>query len=159
MTDSKKILFVCLGNICRSPALMSELRRQAEKRGLGSKVIVDSCAMTSWNIGEPPDHRMRKAALARGLTLEHTARLLRKEDFKAFDLILAVDREVLQLLERSAAHAEVTAQIALATAFSKAFKNEDMLDPYYDAEHAFDRTMVMAEDCCVGILDHFFSAR
>jgi protein-tyrosine phosphatase len=156
-SEKKKVLFVCMGNICRSPVLMAELQRQAKERKLENQVFVDSCALTAWHIGENTDLRMQKAALSRGLKVQHKAKLFEKEYFKTFDLIFAVDRDVLHLLLQAAKDAHPTAKVALATAYSKTYKDQDIQDPYYDVESAFDRTMLMAEECCRGILDMLFT--
>ncbi len=145
-----------MGNICRSPALMAELHRQALARGIDRYLAIDSCAMTAWHVGEPPDYRMRTAALAHGLQIKHTAKLLQKAYFTSFEWVLAVDREVLRLLEQAAQHATVTGKIALATSFSKAFKDQDIADPYYGGEESFDLTMTIVKECCQGILDTLF---
>ena len=152
----KSILFVCMGNICRSPALMAELQRQAKIRELQDKLLVDSCAVSGWHIGEPSDYRMRAAALAHGLEIHHRAKLFEKTYFTTFDWVLAVDREVLHLLEQAAKHAMITSRIALATSFSKAYKDTDIADPYYGEDKSFDLTMVIIRECCQGILDTLF---
>jgi len=154
--SAKSVLFVCMGNICRSPALMAELRRQAQARGVDRHLIVDSCALTAWHVGEPADYRMRSAALEHGLEIEHTAKLMQKAYFTSFDWVLAVDREVLYLLEQAAKHATVTSKMALVTHFSKAFKDQDITDPYYGGKKSFDLTIMIVKECCQGILDALF---
>jgi protein-tyrosine phosphatase len=151
-----KVLFVCMGNICRSPALMAELHRQAKAREVTDRLYVDSCAVTGWHVGEPADYRMCAAALAHGLEIHHVAKIFEKTYFTTFDWVLAVDREVLHLLEQEAKHAVVTSQIALATSFSKAYKDQDIADPYYGGEKSFDLTMIIIRECCQGILDTLF---
>ena len=136
---------------------MAELQRQAKARKLENRLLVDSCALTAWHIGENTDLRMQKAALAKGLKVQHKAKLFQKEYFKTFDFIFVVDRDVQHLLMQSAKETDPTAKIALATAFCETYKDQDIQDPYYDIETAFDRTMLMAEECCRGILDMLFT--
>jgi len=136
---------------------MAELQRQAKEKKLEDQLLVDSCALTAWHVGENTDPRMQKAALSRGLKVQHKAKLFQKEYFKTFDFIFVVDRDVLHLLMQAAKETKPTAKIALATAFCDAYKDQDIQDPYYDKETAFDRTVLMAEGCCRGILDMLFT--
>ena len=91
MSDKYKILFVCLGNICRSPAAEGIFRQMVEKRGLGEKLEADSAGTYAGHTGEQPDSRMRNAAYARGYLLTHRARQVRLRDFEEFDRIVAMD--------------------------------------------------------------------
>ena len=86
-----KILFVCLGNICRSPAADGIMRHIVRKRGLGAEIAVDSAGTYAGHTGELPDARMRRAALRRGYELTHRARQIREEDFGKFDMIVVMD--------------------------------------------------------------------
>lgn len=140
-----------MGNICRSPILMAILRKKAEERNIPLRV--DSCALTTWYLGQPIDPRMAKAAEGLDLTFDQRARLITEKDFSAFDLILGVDREVVSMLKLLAKEFHYKGTIALATAYSKRFKDQDIHDPYYGQAEQFKKTVVMAEDCCEGILN------
>lgn len=147
------ILFVCMGNYCRSPALMAVLNKLAEDRGMSNRILVDSCGLTREFIGQSPDPRMVQAAIGLDLSFKHQARLLTDEDFRIYDLILAVDFEVLHHLKNLVREKNFTGKLALATSFSQTFFNQEMPDPYYGGSNNFMRTLLIAEDCCKGILD------
>lgn len=153
MSPKIAVLFVCMGNICRSPVLMAILRKKAEEKNLSDRISVDSCAISGWFLGDPVDPRMVAAAEGRGLILDHSARLLDDSDFSAFDLILAVDREVLRALQAHAREQKYKGKVALATAYSKRFKDQDIIDPYYGGPEQFKKTIEIAEDCCEGIIN------
>ncbi len=87
----KKLLFVCLGNICRSPAAEGIMRYMVKREGLGDRIFCDSAGTYGGHAGDMPDHRMRRAAAARGYDLVHRSRQLRTEDFDRFDMILTMD--------------------------------------------------------------------
>jgi len=146
-----KILFVCLGNICRSPALEAILRHLAQKKGIQSRLFIDSCAVTSWYVGEQADSRMRATAQGQGIKIDHIARLISPSDFEKFDLILAVNREVLEELKHLAPQ-EFSSKLQLATDFSLNFTGQDIPDPFYGDQVAFDRVMEMGMDVAKGIL-------
>jgi protein-tyrosine phosphatase len=147
-----RVLFVCAGNICRSPLLEGMLRRRAEERGLGERVFADSCAVTSWFLGAPPEDGARQAALRRGVPLEHRAKLFEERFFACFDTILAVDRAVLETLLSYARTPEARAKVHLATDYSVAYTGQDIPDPYGQDADAFNHVAIMAEDICAGLL-------
>ncbi len=132
---------------------MAILQKFAQDRGGAGGLRIDSCALTAWFLGQPVDPRMVDAAAALDLRLDHRARLLTDEDFTSFDLLLAVDREVLSHLQILAEKKGYKGQIALATSYSKRFAGQDISDPYYGGPEGFKRTIEIAEDCCTGILD------
>ena len=125
-----------------------------KERNLEEKIYVDSCALTIWYVGQPIDPRMAEAAKGKGLVYDHRARQIADEDFAIFDHILAVDREVLHFLEELAQEKGGKDKIALATSFSKRFKDLDMHDPYYGGPEGFKKTVEMAEDVCQGLLEY-----
>lgn len=131
---------------------MAMLRKKAEEKNLADRIRVDSCALTVWFLDQPVDPRMMAAAEGRGLNLDHRARLISDKDFSSFDLILAVDREVLGPLQEFAKEQNYQGEVALATAYSKRFKDQDIHDPYYGGPKQFEMTVEMAEDCCEGII-------
>ncbi len=147
-----KVLFVCLGNICRSPAAEEILRHMA-KAG-SQEVEVSSCGLGDWHLGAYPDHRMLKAAQMRGFMLSSRAKMIEKENFAYYDLILAADHEVLHNLYKYAATAEEKAKLHLINDFSAVYKGQDVPDPYYQGEAGFELVLDMLEDACEGILSY-----
>lgn len=143
---ARSVLFVCLGNICRSPAGEGILKRIAEDRGL--KIKVESCGIGDWHAGQLPDPRMQAAASDRGVTLTSRAKQFHPRFFDEFDIILALDREVLKDLYKFATTVEHKAKVHLATAFSTSYKNQDVPDPYYGGRADFDLVLDMMEDVC-----------
>lgn len=152
------LCFICLGNICRSPALAAVFEAMAEKRGAADLFFVDSMALTTYYIGRPADERMRLVASKHGVKIEHIAQLFRPADFQRFDAIFGATDECLEILNDLAVSDEERKKVFMATAFSKKFKNQEIPDPYYDGEEAFERVMQMSFDACEGILDHFLQS-
>lgn len=148
------VLFVCLGNICRSPAAEGMLRHMAAQDPSLPELRVESCGLGDWHVGQLPDERIRYAAKARGITLANRAQVFKHHFLDEFDYILAADHEVLNDLYRYATNPEHKAKIHLITDFSKAYKNEEVPDPYYQGEHAFELVLDMLEDSCQGLLEH-----
>ena len=102
MNDTTKILFVCLGNICRSPAAEGILRAMAARRGVADRIEIDSAGTYGGHAGQLPDTRMRRAAAQRGYELTHRARQVREEDFERFDMIVVMDDMNYETLHRLA---------------------------------------------------------
>lgn len=153
------VLFVCLGNICRSPAGEGILLSMAAKRGLGGDVEVESCGTGAWHVGELPDERMRKAALNRGLDLQSRGQQFERNFFDRFDYVLAADRVVFQDLCDLAGVKSKKDKVYLMTHFSKRFKGEDVPDPYFGDGEGFDEVLDMLEESCEGLLDHFIEEK
>ena len=148
------VMFICLGNICRSPAAEGILKHQAAKQGLNLDLRVESCGIGGWHIGESPDIRTQEAAKNRGIVLSSRAKKFDPSFLQEFDLILAADSEVLHDLYRHAKTPEQKAKIHLINDFSEYYKGQDIPDPYYRGEAGFDLVMDMLEDACQGILEH-----
>lgn len=147
-----RVLFVCLGNICRSPAAEGILRSLADKAGI-SDLTVASCGMGDWHLGQLPDLRIRQAALLRGYTLTSKAKPFIPNFLDEFDYILAADSDVLEYLHGQAHTTEHKAKLHLMTAFSTAHKNLPVPDPYYQGPAAFDHILDILEDACQGLLN------
>lgn len=148
------IMFVCLGNICRSPAAEGILRHLAEKNKDIHNIHVRSCGVGSWHIGQLPDERMRDIAKRRGIILSSRAQQFHRDHFEEFDYILVVDHGVLNTLYQYAETPEHKAKIHLITAFSTSYQDEEIPDPFYSGEAAFDLVLDMLEDSCQGLLEH-----
>ena len=147
-----RLLFVCLGNICRSPAADGVMRDVVEKAGLASRIEIDSAGTAGWHSGKLPDNRMRQAARARGLTLDHWARQLKSADLERFDLILAMDRDNernIRALDREKRHAD---KIRLFCDFCSEHAEREVPDPYYGGPEGFEHVLDLIEDGCEGLL-------
>jgi protein-tyrosine phosphatase len=139
-----RILVVCLGNICRSPLAEVALRHELDAAGLADRVTVDSAGTGDWNVGKPPDARMRTAASATGLILDGTARQIAAEDLADSDLILVMDghnlADVLALAPDDSTRDKV--HLFLEYAGGKG----EVPDPYYGGEEGFTRVVAMVRD-------------
>ena len=140
-----KILFVCTGNICRSPTAEGVLRHHVQKAGLGAQVLVDSAGTTGYHAGDAPDRRSVKAAKKRGIDIAHLrARQVQPKDFHEFDLILALDNSHLTQLRRRAP-GDAKAQIALFLEHAGATAEREVPDPYYGQEQDFEYVLDLIE--------------
>ena len=149
-----RILFVCMGNICRSPTAEAVMRSLLEEAGLAD-VEVESAGTGGWHAGEPPDARATDAAARRGVVLEGAARQVRASDFADFDLILAMDRGNLRELREIAPDAASRAKIRLLREFDPASAGApdlDVPDPYYGGDRGFETVLDQLEAACRGLL-------
>jgi protein-tyrosine phosphatase len=151
----RSILFVCLGNICRSPAAEGLFRRLVAERGLVAEILVDSAGTSGYHAGEPPDSRMRGAAAARGVRLAGSARRVRSDDLERFDLIVAMDRiNRRDLLALAGARDEA---VRLLSDFLPDGWPADVPDPYYGGEDGFERVLDMIAEACEPLLEHLLA--
>jgi protein-tyrosine phosphatase len=151
----QRVLFVCLGNICRSPTAEAVMRGLVAERGLDSQVEVDSAGTGSWHIGNPPDHRATEAAASRGVELGGAARQVSQADLEAFDWVIAMDRENLEDLRALRTGAEGEAEPALLRSFDPdavAAGDLDVPDPYYGGSEGFEIVLDVVERGCDGLL-------
>lgn len=152
-TMKRRILFVCLGNICRSPAAEGVLRDMALRSGMEERVEIDSAGTYSSHAGQLPDTRMRAAALARGYVLTHHARPIRESDFFDFDIIVAMDDNNYHNLFRLAPTIESREKIFRMSEFFTRHKEwTHVPDPYYEGHEGFELVLDMLEDGCAEIL-------
>jgi protein-tyrosine phosphatase len=150
----RRLLFVCLGNIVRSPLAEHMFRHRARLVGLDGKYQVDSAGTSAWHIGESPDPRMRRVALAHGLAYNGRARQVRAEDFKRFDLILAMDQSNYQDLLRMARTPHERAKVRLLRDFEPEGEGAGLAvpDPYYGGPEGFEATYRIVERAVQGLL-------
>jgi protein-tyrosine phosphatase len=154
MKEKKKILFVCLGNICRSPSAEAVFTGLVEKKGLTAKFEIDSAGTGGWHAGQPADKRMQKHAVKRGFNLTSIARKFRPDyDFDHFDLIIAMDDENVGALKNLARNSRDLKKIHKMTDFSKVWKYTEVPDPYYGGDEGFELVLDLLEDACEGLLD------
>tara|TARA_B100000700_G_scaffold268038_1_gene308406 strand:- start:57 stop:530 length:474 start_codon:yes stop_codon:yes gene_type:complete len=144
---TKSLLFVCLGNICRSPAAEAVFLHQAKIKGLEGKYLVDSAGTGNWHQGSKADSRMRKAALKRGINIESRARQIVLDDFQLFDLILTMDNSNLADVKSLSKQNknQITSTIRPLLSFSKKTSLVEVPDPYYGGENGFDDVIDLIE--------------
>jgi len=149
------VLFVCLGNICRSPAAEAIFINLIEKKGLNDRFIVDSAGTGSWHIGKKADSRMRFSAERRGLDILSIARQINTKDFENFNYILAMDnsnfRDIIDLKNRN--YSSDFASIKKIQDFRSVFKDEEVPDPYFGGDEGFDHVLDILEDSLSGFLE------
>lgn len=145
------ILFVCMGNICRSPAGENVMRRLLEDAGLADAVRCDSAGTLDYHTGEPPDSRMCAAGRRRGLPMTGTARQVTRADLDAFDLILVMDNDNYAALARLAT-AGNRHKIKRFCEYCSAHTETEVPDPYYGGASGFEQVLDLLEDGCAQIL-------
>lgn len=169
-SSRKSVLFVCLGNICRSPAAEAVFKAETDRRGLSDNFAVESCGTgggyerwleDGWGYheGDSPDARMREAGKRRGLKVVGQSRILRRQDFDDFRWIIGMDRSNLDTIAAAKKFwgvQEYCGDVKLLSEFSvkPTFKGRAVPDPYYGGERGFDHVLDLLEDCCIGLMDH-----
>ncbi|MDP1605441.1 MAG: low molecular weight protein-tyrosine-phosphatase [Rhodocyclaceae bacterium] len=147
------VLFVCMGNICRSPTAEGVTRALAERAGVAKNFEIDSAGTHGYHIGKAPDARATKAAAERGYDLlPLRGRRVNDEDFVRFDYILAMDRDNLELLVQ-ACPAEHRGKLGLFLEFGAGRTGEEVPDPYYGGADGFELVLDMIEEAANGLLD------
>lgn len=155
MGTSKRVLFVCLGNICRSPAAEGVLIDLLAQRKLQHAVEVDSAGTSSYHIGEPADKRMRAAARRRGLELASRSRMVSRRDFAEFDLLIAMDSANMRELHSISDGSD--SKLRLLSDYLDDSWPRDVPDPYFGGEEGFDTVLDMLEAACPRLLDELCS--
>jgi protein-tyrosine phosphatase len=154
-----RILFVCMGNICRSPTAEGVMRRLLEDEGLADRIEVESAGTGGWHVGEPPDERATLAARRRGITLSGAAQQVRPGDFRRFELLIALDRSNLRELLAIAPDEEAAEKVRLLREFDPAAEGDlDVPDPYYGGDRGFETVLDMVERACRGLIDELRAA-
>lgn len=141
-----RLLFVCLGNICRSPAAETVLREWIDREALSHAITVDSAGTIDYHLGSEPDPRMRKALRARGYTQWSRCRLVESQDFFDFDVILAMDQQNLRDLRRICPRRELLDKVKLAASYCTRHRVTEVPDPYYGQAEDFEHVIDLAED-------------
>ena len=158
INNKYKVLFVCLGNICRSPAAHGIFEHIVRENGQQDRFVVDSAGTYSGHRGELPDRRMRTAALYRGFALTHKARPVSSLDFLDFDLIVAMDDQNYEDLMHLAPSVEATHKIRRMADFLKIRKMSYIPDPYYMGVEGFSLVLDLLEDGCRNLYDTIMKA-
>jgi len=151
--NMKKVLFVCLGNICRSPLAEGLFKKKVMERGLEDDFKIDSCGTAAYHIGEQPDERSAENALQNGVVLDHKGRQFTESDFDEFDYIIAMDKSNLrniQSLEKNRTGYE----LVLMRNFDEQGINQDVPDPYYGGDNGFQEVFEILDRSTESLLDH-----
>ncbi len=151
-----RVLFVCLGNICRSPTAEGVMRAQLAEAGLDDRVEVDSAGTGSWHVGHPPDERSVATAAERGIVIEGAARRVVPEDLDTFHFVVAMDRENLADLKAMAASDEHHEKLVLLRELdheARQLGELDVPDPYYGGDAGFTHVLDVVEAGCQGLLE------
>ena len=149
-----KVLFVCLGNICRSPTAEGVFRTLVEREGLADAIGIDSAGTGAYHVGEAPDPRTQQAAKTRGFDLSRQrARQAVGADFNRFDYVLAMDRDNFRNLQRICPPG-YTGHLGLFLEFAPRLGATDVPDPYYGGPNGFETVLDMVEEAARGLLDH-----
>lgn len=148
-----RVLFVCMGNICRSPTAHAVFARRVQEAGLEERIAVDSAGTHGFHVGDPPDERAQAAAAARGYDLSgQRAREVEPADLQAFDYVIAMDRTNRALLE-SLAGGRARSEPALLLDFAREHEGGDVPDPYYGAINGFEEVLDLVEVASEGLLE------
>lgn len=153
LSDNKKykILFVCLGNICRSPAAEGVMRTLVENAGRGDEFVIDSAGIGGWHVGQLPDSRMRRRGAVRGYRFDSRARQLCGADFSRFDLILVMDNANVRAVKAMASAPEQRDKVRMLGSYMTSHAGvSEIPDPYYGDDSDFDYALDLIEDACRG---------
>jgi protein-tyrosine phosphatase len=149
-----RVLFVCMGNICRSPTAEAVFRAQVEKSGLEGHIFIDSAGTHDYHIGDPPDQRAQRAAELRGYDMSALrGRQVEVADFESFDYVLAMDHANLSIL-RALCPSAMHERLGLFLEYARLHVEREVPDPYYGGEAGFERVLDMVEDAASGLLEH-----
>lgn len=152
-----KVLFVCMGNICRSPSAEGAFWRLVQEEGLHEQIEIDSAGTHQYHVGDPADSRSIQAALDRGIDIRaHRARHVIIGDFEDYDYILAMDQKNLAILQDNCPKAHLH-KVRLFLEFAPHLKRQEVPDPYYAGANAFDLVLDLVEAASVGLLSEIRS--
>lgn len=150
-----KLLFVCLGNICRSPAAENIMNHLIVQANLSKQIICDSAGTAGYHVGSPPDERMTQAAAIQpGIKLRGRARQFKKSDFNEFDLILAMDLDNYQDILALDSDRQYQDKVHLMCEFCSRHTTKEVPDPYYGGAEGFNQVIDLLQDACEGLLQH-----
>lgn len=149
-----KLLFVCLGNICRSPAAENIMKHLVAQAGLSDQIICDSAGTSSYHIGSPPDRRMTAAAHQQGIAMTGSARQFSRSDLEEFDLILAMDRDNYAGICYLDPAGKYQDKVKLMCDFCTRHSLREVPDPYYGGTEGFNLVIDLLMDACEGLLEH-----
>lgn len=155
----QRLLFICLGNICRSPAAEGVMRHIVAREGREADFVIDSAGIGGWHVGQLPDARMRRRGAARGYDFSSRARQFSAADFSRFDLLLVMDRENFSDVQRMARTEADRAKVVMLSDFMDRHPGQHSIpDPYYGDDRDFDFALDLIEDACEGLFASLFPA-
>uniref|UniRef100_A0AB33J7W9 protein-tyrosine-phosphatase n=1 Tax=Prevotella sp. GTC17259 TaxID=3236795 RepID=A0AB33J7W9_9BACT len=149
----KKILFICLGNICRSPAADGVMKHLVKEAGREREILIDSAGIGDWHIGQLPDARMRQAGAKRGYQFDHHARQFQTTDFSQFDHIYVMDNENYRIITQMARTDAERNKVERLADYLQEHRSETIPDPYYGTMADFDHALDLIEDACTHLLE------
>lgn len=148
----KKLLFVCLGNICRSPSAEAVMNHLINEAGVSNQITCDSAGTYGGHAGEPADSRMMRHAILRGYDLTSRSRQIRQSDFEEFDLIIGMDDENMRNIRRLDTNNQYSDKIVKMTDYCKRCADREVPDPYYGGSQGFEHVLDILEDACCELL-------
>jgi len=153
MMNKVSVVFVCMGNICRSPTAEAVFRHYVENAGLSRHILIDSAGTHDYHIGHPPDSRAQRAAQQRGYDMSKLrGRQVVEGDFRRFDYVLAMDKANLAILQRiTPSDSNIRARLFLE--YARHHAEREVPDPYYGGTDGFERVLDMVEDAAQGLLE------
>ena len=151
----KKILFVCLGNICRSPAAEGIFKQRIKERDIENLFFVDSAGTGGWHVGNLADSRMRQTALSRGIELTSRSRQIEENDLYEFDHILVMDKDNLNAVKSLIKDKFdfINSKIKLILSYSIDSQLDEVPDPYYGGQHGFDKVLDLLDNAIDSLID------
>jgi protein-tyrosine phosphatase len=152
MQDTIQVLFVCMGNICRSPMAEGVFRKRVAEANLSHRIITDSAGTHAYHVGEPPDRRAQATSKERGVDISDLrARQVARTDFSRFHYVLAMDKQNFKLL-MEACPVEQQSRVSLYLDFATGHKESEVPDPYYGGLQGFDHVYELVDSAAIGLL-------
>ena len=148
-----RILFICMGNICRSPSAEAVMQDMVKQRGLENNIVCDSAGTIDYHMGSPADSRMLEHAGLRGYELNSISRPFEGNDFEKFDWIITMDEDNFQKIQWRDQHKKYTSKIRRMTDFCSSKNISEVPDPYYGGNQGFENVLDILEEACKGLLD------
>lgn len=157
-SSNHTVLFICLGNICRSPAAEGIMKAKVEEKGLASQFYIDSAAIGPWYIGQLPDSRMRRCGAAHGYCFDSHARQFDKSDFAKFDYIVVMDNDNYRAITRMASSDEEREKVVCMASYLRQHRDYTTVpDPYYGDESDFELVITLLEDAIEGLIEEIIT--
>jgi len=157
-SSNHTVLFICLGNICRSPAAEGIMKAKVEENGLASQFYIDSAAIGPWHVGQLPDSRMRRCGAAHGYCFDSHARQFDKSDFAKFDYIVVMDNDNYRAITRMASSDEEREKVVCMASYLRQHRDYTTVpDPYYGDESDFELVITLLEDAIEGLIEEIIT--
>lgn len=157
-SSNHTVLFICLGNICRSPAAEGIMKAKVEEKGLASLFYIDSAAIGPWHVGQLPDSRMRRCGAAHGYCFDSHARQFDKSDFAKFDYIVVMDNDNYRAITRMASSDEEREKVVCMASYLRQHRDYTTVpDPYYGDESDFELVITLLEDALEGLIEEIIT--